>query len=155
VRWLILLFWILVCFAVAALGARWNLHEIPDWYRTLTRPSFTPPERIFGPVWTLLYLLMAIAAWKITLEPPSGLRASALLLFAIQLALNLAWSWIFFQKHAIGAAFGEIIVLWVAIAATTLVFSRMNGVAAWLMTPYLGWVSFATILNGAFWRLNR
>ena len=154
-RWLILVFWLFVCFGVAAAGARWNLTEIPGWYRTLVRPSFTPPDRVFGPVWTLLYLLMAVAAWRVSQEPASPARSTALLLFAIQLALNLGWSWIFFRKHAIGWALVEITVLWISIGMTTLTFGRMNTVAAWLMAPYWAWVSFAGVLNAAFWKLNR
>jgi len=154
-RWLALLFWIVACFAVAALGARWNLREIPGWYRTLVRPSFTPPDRVFGPVWSLLYLFMAISAWRVGQEQPSGLRTAALLLFVIQLALNLAWSWIFFRKHALGTAFAEILALWVAIGATTITFGRIVPWTAWLMAPYWAWVSFASVLNGAFWKLNR
>lgn len=154
-RWWALLFWVVVCFAVAALGARWTAKEIPAWYRTLVRPSFSPPDAVFGPVWTLLYFLMAVAAWRVGLEPASGLRTAALFLFVAQLCLNLAWSWIFFRKHAIGAGLAEILVLWIAIAATTVVFGRIAPVSAWLMVPYLAWVSFASVLNGAFWQLNR
>ena len=154
-RWLALLFCILVCFAVAAVGARWNVNEIPGWYRTLVRPSFTPPNRVFGPVWSLLYLFMAIAAWRIGQEPPSQVRAAALLLFVVQLGLNLAWSWVFFRNHALGTALTEILVLWVAIGATTITFERIVPWTAWLMAPYWAWVSFASFLNGAFWKLNR
>ncbi len=154
-RWLALLFWVILCFTVAALGARWTVKEIPGWYRNLVRPSFSPPDAVFGPVWTLLYFLMAVAAWRVGQEPASGLRTAALLLFSAQLGLNLAWSWIFFRKHAIGVALAEIVVLWIAIAATTLVFGRIVPVSAWLMAPYLAWVSFASVLNSAFYRLNR
>ena len=125
VRWLVLLFWLLVCFTVGAVGARWNLSEIPGWYRTLVHPWFNPPDSVFGPVWSLLYLLMAVAAWRITLKPPSRIRTLALLLFVVQLGLNLAWSWIFFRQHAIGVALVEILVLWDAIGATTVAFGRI------------------------------
>jgi len=155
VRWLVLLLWLLVCFAVAAVCARWNVSEIPGWYRTLVRPSFAPPDRVFGPVWSLLYLMMAIAAWRIALEPPSRMRSIGLLIFVVQLGLNLAWSWIFFRQHAIGAALAEMLVLWLAIGATTLVFARIAPTPAWLMAPYWAWVTFASVLNAAFWRLNR
>ena len=154
-RWLTLLFWLIVCFGVAAAGARWNLTEIPGWYRSLVRPSFTPPDRVFGPVWTLLYLLMAVAAWRVSQGSPSAERSTALLLFAIQLGLNLGWSWIFFRKHAIGWALAEIALLWVSIGITTLLFARINSLSGWLMAPYWVWVSFAGILNAAFWKLNR
>jgi tryptophan-rich sensory protein len=109
---------------------------------------------VFGPVWTLLYALMAIAAWQVWLLAPSALRTWGLALFLAQLGLNFAWSWIFFRHHALGAALAEVVVLWAAIGATTLVFAKVAPVAAWLMTPYWAWVTFATVLNEEFWRLN-
>jgi tryptophan-rich sensory protein len=153
-RWIGLLFWVAICFAVAAAGARWTAGEVTTWYRTLVRPAIAPPNWVFGPVWTVLYALMAVAAWRASLAAPSPLRSWALCLFLAQLALNLGWSWIFFQKHAIGAALAEIALLWIAIGATTIVFARIAPVSAWLMTPYWAWVSFATVLNAAYWRLN-
>jgi translocator protein len=153
-RWLALVFWFALCFGVAALGGRWTAGEISGWYRMLTRPAIAPPNWVFGPVWTLLYALMAFAAWRVWLTPPSPARSWALGLFLVQLALNLAWSWIFFREHAIGAALIEIAFLWIAIGVTTLAFSRVEPAAGWLMAPYLAWVSFATLLNAAFWRLN-
>ena len=152
--WVSLFVWLVVCFAVAGLGARWTSAEIPTWDRTLRRPAIAPPDWIFGPVWSLLYLLMALAAWRVSLSAASPLRSGALALFVVQLALNLAWSWIFFRKHAIRAAAIEIGILWIAIGATTLVFERVTSLAAWLMIPYLAWVSFAAVLNWAFRRLN-
>ena len=149
-----LVFLILLCQAVGLLGAHWTAPEIPSWYRTLRKPTFNPPSWVFGPVWTLLYLLMAVAAWRISGFAASPLRTAALLLFAVQLALNLLWSWIFFRRHALGAALAEVVVLWVAIAATTAVFARVDAVAAWLMAPYLAWTTFAALLNGAIRRLN-
>ena len=145
---------ILLCQAIGLLGARWTAPEIPNWYRTLRKPSFNPPSWIFGPVWTTLYLLMAIAAWRITQTPPSPLRFAALVFFAVQLALNLLWSWLFFRRHAIRAAFAELLLLWVAIASTTLFFAQLDSLAAWLMAPYLAWVSFAALLNASIARLN-
>jgi len=105
-------------------------------------------------VWTTLYVLIAVAAWRVAASPESRLRSLGLTLFLFQLALNLAWSWIFFHKHAIGTAAVEVAVLWSAIGATTLVFSRVSASAAWLMVPYWAWVTFASILNAAIWRLN-
>jgi len=153
-RWLALVFWLVLCFAVAGVGGRWTAGEISGWYRTLARPVIAPPDWVFGPVWTLLYGLMAFAAWRVWLAPPSPGRGVALGLFMAQLALNLAWTWIFFRQHAIGAALIEISVLLVAIGATTLALGRVELGAGWLMAPYLAWVSFATALNAAFWRLN-
>jgi len=154
VRWLALVLWFALCFAVAGIGGRWTAGEITGWYRTLARPAIAPPDWVFGPVWTLLYGLMAFAAWRIWLAPPSPGRSWALGLFLVQLALNLAWTWIFFIKHAIGAALVEVVILWAAIGATTMAFSRVEVGAGWLMAPYLAWVTFASVLNAAFWRLN-
>ena len=153
-RWISLSFWVVLCFAVAGVGGTFTAAEIPGWYRTLVRPSIAPPNWVFGPVWTTLYALMAVAAWRAWLAPPSTLRTTGLILFLLQLALNFAWSFIFFRQHAIGVALLEVIFLWAAIATTTVVFSRIAPPAAWLMAPYLAWVTFAAILNGASWRLN-
>ncbi|MGA2753031.1 MAG: TspO/MBR family protein [Terracidiphilus sp.] len=153
-RWFALLFWFALCFSVAGIGGRWTAGEISGWYRTLTRPVIAPPNWVFGPVWTLLYGLMALAAWRVWLAALSPARSWALGLFLVQLALNLAWTWIFFRKHAVGAALIEVAVLWAAIGATTLAFSRVEPGAGWLMVLYLAWVTFAGVLNAAFWRLN-
>ena len=153
-RWISLLFWLGVCFGVAGVSGSWTASEIPGWYRTLTRPAIAPPNWVFGPVWILLYALMAIAAWQVWQTAPSSLRTWGLVLFLAQLGLNFAWSWIFFRHHAIRSALVEIVLLWIAIGAATLIFHRVSPAAAWLMVPYWAWVSFATVLNAAFWRLN-
>jgi benzodiazapine receptor len=154
VRWFALFFWFALCFAVAGIGGRWTASEIAGWYRTLARPAIAPPNWVFGPVWTLLYGLMAFAAWRVWLATPSPARSRALALFLVQLALNLAWTWIFFRKHAVGTALIEVIALWAAIAVTMLAFRRVEPGAGWLMAPYLAWVTFASVLNAAFWHLN-
>lgn len=146
---------ILLCQGVGLLGARWTAPEIPAWYRTLHKPAFNPPSWIFGPVWTLLYVLMAIAAWRILQSSYSPVRTAALLAFFIQLALNLLWSWIFFRRHALAAALVEIIALWATIAITAALFARIDATAAWLLTPYLAWTAFAALLNASFLRLNK
>jgi len=153
--WIGLLFWAALCFGVAGVGGRWTAREVNGWYRTLSRPAIAPPNWVFGPVWTLLYGLMAVAAWRVGLAAPSTVRTWALGLFLLQLALNLAWSWIFFRQHALGAALAEVATLWIAIGVTTLLFRQVVPLAGWLMVPYLTWVSFATVLNAAFWNLNR
>ena len=153
-RWISLICWLGICFAVAGVSGRWTASEIPAWYHTLTRPAIAPPNWLFGPVWSLLYALMAVAAWQVWESAASPMRTWGLALFMVQLALNFAWSLIFFRQHAIGAALVEVVVLWTAIGATTLVFARVTPVAAWLMAPYWAWVSFATVLNEEFWRLN-
>jgi tryptophan-rich sensory protein len=143
-----------LCFAVAGLGGLWTASEVTGWYRTLKRPAFAPPNWVFGPVWTILYGLLAIAAWWVWLAAPSEARTWALALFVLQLALNLAWSWIFFRQHAVGTALIEVAVLWLTICAAELAFSRVAPRAAWLMVPYLAWVVFAMALNAGFWKLN-
>ena len=154
-QWIALLLWFGVCFAVAGIGGWWTAGELTGWYRSLERPAITPPNWVFGPVWTLLYALMAIAAWQVWLTAPSPVRTWALVLFLVQLGLNLAWAWIFFREHEIGAALANVAVLWIAVGLTTLAFGRVAPVAAWLMAPYWAWVTFATLLNAAFWRLNK
>lgn len=152
--WLSLLFWIALCFAVAGVSGRWTAKEIPGWYRDLAKPAITPPDRVFAPIWTILYVLMAIAAWRVWLAPASGARTLGLALFLVQLGLNFAWSWIFFRRHAIGAALAEVAALWIAIGATMRAFAAVNTVSVWLMAPYWAWVSFAGVLNAELWRLN-
>jgi translocator protein len=153
-HWLQFVVLILLCEGVGLLGGRWTGPEIPRWYRTLAKPSFNPPSWIFAPVWTSLYLLMAVAAWLVVSAPPSSARTFGLFVFLVQLALNLAWSYIFFRKHAIGAAALEVAILWCSIGATTLLFAQVSAPSAWLMAPYWSWVTFASILNAAIWRLN-
>jgi benzodiazapine receptor len=154
-RWISLLGWILLCFAVAGISGRWTAQEIPTWYRALRRPPIAPPNWLFGPVWSLLYALMAIAAWLVWQTPPTTLRTAALVLFILQLTLNFAWSWLFFHLHRMGLALAENVLLWVAIAATLGAFFPCSHIAAWLLVPYIAWVTFAILLNFEFWRMNR
>jgi len=137
---------------IGALGGIATSSNIAGWYATLNRPDIAPPNWVFAPVWTALYVLMAIAAWRVWRV--AGTRSQPMLLFAIQLVLNCAWSFIFFGAHQIGAALAEVIVMLGFIVWTTLSFRTYEGTAAWLMAPYVAWVSFATILNAAIWRLN-
>lgn len=150
-----LVFLIMLCQGVGLLGAKWTAPQISTWYVTLVKPSFNPPGWIFAPVWTTLYLLMAIAAWQVMGTAPSSPRNLALILFGVQLMLNLAWPWVFFSRHALWAAFAEIILMWIAtIGATIMAFGKMLPIAAALMAPYWAWVSFAALLNGAIARMN-
>ena len=122
------------------------------WYNSLPKPWFTPPSWVFGPAWTILYVLMAVAAvmvWK-SKENGRGDRRKALVAFAAQLALNVAWTPLFFGLHRPDLAFVDIVLLWLAIVATIVLFSRVRRAAAWLLAPYLAWVSFALVLNAAF-----
>ena len=144
--------WLALCFGIAALGG--VATDTGTWYQELTRPTWNPPGWVFGPVWTLLYTLMAIAAWGVWKE--TGLREVAvpLALFGVQLALNGLWSWLFFGWRLPGWAFAEILVLWTAIAATLLAFSRVKAWTGYLLVPYLLWVSYAAALNGWIWWMN-
>lgn len=144
--------WLALCFAVAALGG--IATDTGTWYQELTRPAWNPPGWVFGPVWTLLYTLMGIAAWGVWNEAGFGAGAVPLALFGVQLALNGLWSWLFFAWQAPGWAFAEILVLWVAIAATLLAFYRVKAWTGYLLVPYLLWVSYAAALNGWIWWMN-
>ena len=141
-----------MCFTAAALGSWATVPELRAWYPALRKPRWNPPNRVFGPVWTVLYLAMAIAAWLVW---RTGAEVSAaLVVFAVQLALNVAWSFVFFRARNPTAAFAVIIALWLAIAATIVIFWPIDAIAAELLVPYLGWVTFASFLNGAIAHLN-
>jgi len=144
-----------VCFAAAAMGAAFTSPNVPGWYANLNKPSWTPPSWVFGPVWSLLYLLMGVSAWQVWRR--TGLRAALvpLALFGIQLVLNAAWSGLFFGLRSPGVALIDIVLLWCAILVTMIAFWRRSTPAGWLMLPYLAWVSFAVALNLAIWNLNR
>jgi benzodiazapine receptor len=155
-QWLVLAVLLLVCLATGAVGAAWTSLSLGDWYATLRKPPWTPPNGLFGPVWTTMYVMMAVAAWLVWRSGSRHGRDRRLpvLVFAIQLALNAAWSGLFFGLRSPGSALVDIALLWCAIAATVLVFARRSRMAAALLVPYLAWVSFATALNWAIWRMN-
>lgn len=148
-----------VCLAipvlVGALSGLTTADSVGTWYQEIARPSFTPPSWVFGPVWTTLYVAMGFAAFLVWRSDP-GVREVrvALWAFAIQLALNGLWSPLFFGVKNLGLAFAEILVLWAAIAVTLVLFWRRSALAGLLLVPYLAWVSFASVLNFSFWRLN-
>jgi translocator protein len=152
--WLGLIGFIAVCLAVSAIGGWITSTSVGTWYPTLAKPSFTPPDAVFAPVWTVLYVMMAVAAWRVWRHAGLVAGRTALALFAVQLALNLAWSALFFGLHAIGWALVDILALWCAIAATSAAFWRIDRPAGLLLLPYLAWVSYAVALNAAIWRLN-
>jgi len=149
--WLALLGWVGLSLAAGAFG---SLFEPGAWYASLRKPPWTPPDSAFPLVWTVLYGAMGVAAWFVWKGPAGSSRKTGLILFLIQLALNAAWSWIFFGLHLIGAALAEIIVLEVLILACTVHFFRADWRAGWLMVAYVLWVGFAAILNASFWLLN-
>lgn len=152
--WIVLAGFLAASFGVAAIGGAFTAAGMPEWYMSLDMPAFNPPSWVFGPVWTALYIMMAVAAWLVWRRSGFGRAKTALGLYFIQLALNLAWSGIFFGLRSPGWALAEIGVLWVAIVATAVYFFRHSALAGWLMVPYALWVSFAAILNAAIWRLN-
>ena len=154
-RFFIMILWIGLCYMVAWAGALVSPGiASPEWYESLSKPEWNPPAWIFGPVWTTLYTLMGIAAWLVWKDHGFRHAKAALVFFLIQLGLNGLWSQIFFGMQQPGWAFLEIIILLAAILATTWLFFKKNRAAGWLMTPYIAWVSFATILNGAIWVMN-
>jgi translocator protein len=146
-----LLGWILLCFGAAAIGGQFMPGE---WYARLERPAWTPPDWLFGPVWTVLYGMMAVAAWLVWKE--FGFRAAPgpLILFVAQLVLNAAWSWVFFGLNRPGPAFVNLVVLCVAVAVVTAAFWKRLRLAGVLLVPYLLWILFAAALNFQIWRLN-
>ena len=142
-----------LAFGVAAIGGWVTAGSVSTWYPGLAKPSLNPPDWIFGPVWTALYALMAVAAWRVWWSLGT-LRHRALAFYGVQLALNLLWSILFFGAHRIGWALIEIAILLAAIAATTIAFWRIDRLAGLSFTPYVAWVAFAGMLNAAIWRLN-
>jgi len=143
--------WLLLCFAASAGGAVFMPGE---WYAALTKPAWNPPGWLFGPVWSALYTMMAVAAWLVWKRGGFAAQRRPLGWFLVQLALNATWTPLFFGLHRPGVAFAEILLLWLAIAWTIAAFWREHRVSAWLLAPYLAWVSFAAVLNGTLWRLN-
>ena len=127
---------------------------LDDWYASLRKPTWTPPNWIFGPVWSVLYVSMAVAAWVVWRKRQSVAVVVPLSLFMVQLALNLGWSVVFFGLQNPDGACIEIVLLWAAIVATLVAFWRVTATAGWLLVPYLGWVTFAVALNFAIWQLN-
>ncbi len=149
-----LVLFVALCLGIGALGATVTATSVKTWYAALAKPSFNPPNAVFGPVWTVLYVMMAIAAWRVWRKADRETARGPLALFALQLALNLGWSVAFFGLERIGPAVAVILMLELAVVATALAFRPIDRIAAWLLVPYVAWVGFATILNIAIWRLN-
>lgn len=149
-----LTFFVTVCFLAAGLGTWLSGSGQTQWYPALRKPAGTPPDWVFGPVWSALYLCMAIAAWLVWKQGGWGEARAALLLFFLQLGLNAAWSGLFFGLRRPGLALADVLALWVLILLTMLAFQAWSSVAAWLLVPYLLWVAYAARLNFFLWRLN-
>ncbi|MEI8151752.1 MAG: TspO/MBR family protein [Hyphomicrobiales bacterium] len=147
-RWLVLAFWFAVVAVVAIAGSWVTLPKIPTWYAGLNKPSFTPPNAVFGPAWTILYTMMAVAVWRIG-APSDPARRRAVTLFAVQLAFNAVWSPVFFGLQAPKLGLVVVAGLLVSLAATFIAFWRIDRWAGGLLVPYLAWVCYATSLNAA------
>ena len=145
--------WLMGSFIAAGIGGAASIQAGP-FYNQLVRPEWAPPASVFGPVWTVLYALMGIAAWLVWRVGGFGAARTALLLFLVQLALNALWSWLFFAWHRGALAFADILLLWALIVATLIAFWRIRPLAGALLVPYLLWVSFASALNYSVWQLN-
>jgi benzodiazapine receptor len=145
--------WLSICFIAAAIGAVASV-QAGTFYLSLSRPEWAPPASVFGPVWTALYTLMAIAAWLVWREGSFSKARAALSLFLAQLALNAVWSWLFFAWHLGAMAFVDILLLWALLVATLITFWRIRPLAGALLVPYLLWVSFAAALNYTVWKMN-
>lgn len=143
--------WIVLCFSAAATGA---VFKPGAWYAALNKPAWNPPAWVFGPVWTTLYVMMAVAAWLVWRQGGFAAQRRPLGWFLTQLALNAAWTPLFFGLHRPDLAFAEILLLAAAIAATIRAFWPVSRAAAWLLAPYLAWAGFAAVLNATLWRLN-
>jgi len=146
---------ILIPLLVGAVAGLFTSSGVNGWYALANKPWFNPPNWIFAPVWTLLYILMGIAfflVWKASAD--KNVKQTAMILFSIQLVINFFWSFIFFKLQQPGWAFAEIIFMWVMILLTIIWFGKVSATAAWLLVPYICWVSFASVLNYSIWKLN-
>jgi tryptophan-rich sensory protein len=145
---------ILLTMTIGGISGIATIDGVKGWYTTLNKPSFNPPNYLFGPLWTALYFLMGVSLYIILNQPASAGRRRALTIFGVQLALNFFWSVIFFNFHEPGWALADIILMWIAIVAMIVTFYRIDKTAGLLQLPYIAWVSFATLLNGAIVYLN-
>ncbi len=153
-KYLKLLGCLLLTLSVGAISGAATASGINKWFMELNKPFFNPPNYLFGPVWTILYLLMGVSFFLILQSPIKEMKRKAIIIFFVQLILNFFWSFLFFKFQLIGVAFIEIILIWIAILIMIVEFNKINRIAAALQIPYLLWVSFATVLNGAIWWLN-
>ena len=153
--WLVLVVFLLITLAAGSLASLLTARGVREWYPGLHKPRGMPPSWVFGPLWTTLYVLMAVAAWLVWRDYGWAGGRPAFFIFFAQLGLNIAWSGIFFGARLRGVAFAEIVLLWVAILFNIVIFHWLTPVAALLMLPYLAWVTYASYLNFGAWRLNR
>lgn len=155
-NWMKLVISVAVPVVIGFIGGQFSKPEIDGWYQSIEKPLWQPPNWVFGPVWTALYILMGISlylVWKS--NTPENRKRTAIALWIVQLVFNFLWSYIFFSLHELGWALAEILVLWVFILLTIFAFARISKLAAWLLVPYISWVSFASILAYTIYQLNR
>jgi translocator protein len=145
---------ILIPLALGAIAGRFTAQAVPEWFASLNRPSFSPPNWIFGPVWTVLYILLGISLFLIWKQIPSKERANALWIFSVQMFLNFIWSFVFFYFNQIGLALIVIIGLWLSITLMLVSFYKIKPLSAYLNIPYFLWVTFASALNAGYYILN-
>ncbi len=153
-RYLKLTLCILLPLLIGGISGYATASGINIWYMGLNKPFFNPPNYLFGPVWSMLYILMGISFYRILQSQDSELKRKAILIFCIQLVLNFLWSFLFFRFQMLAISFIEIIIMWISIATMIYTFTKIDKTAAYLQIPYLLWVSFASVLNGAIWFLN-
>ncbi|MBO9566781.1 MAG: tryptophan-rich sensory protein [Niastella sp.] len=153
-KWQLILLSLALPLLVGGVAGVVTAQNVRVWYPQLNKPFFTPPNALFAPVWTALYLLMGISLYLVWKQPPSSSRKLAVILFGVQLFFNFWWSIIFFQFHLIGLALIDILLLWISIIWMIIRFNKISRLAANLQWPYLAWVSFATALNASIWFLN-
>lgn len=154
--WMLLGASLVLTLAAAAIGGAVTARPVQTWYRTIRKPTWNPPDWLFGPVWTILYILMGISLWRVwRIGWDLGAVRTAVLLFLAQLVLNVLWSVIFFGQRQLGWGVLELILLWACLLATMIAFFGLQPLAGWLLVPYLAWVTFAGFLNFTVWRLNR
>ena len=154
-RWILLAAFAALCLGVSGIIGSATAESVDGWYATLRKPSFNPPDWLFGPVWTVLYLGIAVAGWRIWRSPASPQRSAALVLYFSQLALNFAWSMLFFGARQIGLALIDVLLMLALILVCVRLFHGIDRLSAWLFVPYTAWVGFATVLNASIWWLNR
>ncbi|MDH4122686.1 MAG: tryptophan-rich sensory protein [Thermoplasmata archaeon] len=152
--WIALIVFIVICYAASAVGAIFTTKNLDVWYDSLRKPSWTPPGGLIGTIWFILYTLMAIAAAIVWSSGDFEQISIPIILFAIQLALNVIWSLLFFAKQDLKGAFVEVVIFWMFILATMIAFFTVNVLAGILFIPYLTWVSIASYLNYTVWRMN-
>ena len=150
-----LIFSLLLPLGLGSIAGLFTAEAVSEWYATLNRPSFNPPNWVFGPVWTTLYILLGFSFFLIWKQEASRQRNQAIIIFLVQMALNFGWSFIFFYFNMISLALVEIVLLWISIVIMLFLFYKIKPAAAYMNIPYLIWVSFASILNTSYYLLNR